>query len=81
MSHEQHFGNSIPISWISTDDLIDCRPELMEQIKALTQADVEYIAGKVGDALQETYGLAIKIVLDDFMNRAVEDQTNDERQK
>ena len=70
MSIEQYPDKSIPISWVSTHDLINCRPEHTKQINALTQADVEYIAEKVGDALQDTYRLAMEIILDDFFNES-----------
>ncbi len=69
MSQEGPHDKSIPICWVSTDDLIHCQPKLAEEIKALTPADVEYIADKVGDALQETYWLALRIVLDGFLNK------------
>jgi len=69
MSREQQPGSPIPISWVSIDDLIRCRPELSEQIKTLPAEEIEYIAEKVGDALQETYWLAMGIVLDDFLSK------------
>jgi hypothetical protein len=56
----------IPISWVSKDDLINCRPDLQERLEALDVADVDYIAEKVGDCLQETYRLAMEIVLSEY---------------
>jgi hypothetical protein len=56
----------IPISWVCKDDLLRLRPDLSEQIHALSDAEVEYIAEKVGDALQETYWQAMDIVLTEY---------------
>ena len=45
---------------------IYCRPEDKDRLAELNDSDVEYIAGKIGDALQETYWLAMGIVLPDY---------------
>src|SRR5437870_1278010 len=36
----------IPISWVHTDDLIWCRPDLAERIQALDQSEVQHLADK-----------------------------------
>jgi hypothetical protein len=58
---------AMPTNWVHKDDLLYCRPDWAEQIKALDTSEVKYIAGKVGDALQETYWMAMGIVLDDYL--------------
>ncbi len=55
-----------PISWVGKQDLLNRRPDLAEQIEALSDAEVECIGEKVGDALQETYKLALGIMLEDY---------------
>jgi hypothetical protein len=57
---------SFPISWVSKNDLFLCRPDLTERIRALDESEVEYIAEKIGDALQETYWLTMSAILDDY---------------
>jgi hypothetical protein len=57
----------IPTNWVSREDLIYCRPDDKDRLAALGDSDVEYIAGKIGDALQETYWLAMGIVLSDYL--------------
>ncbi len=57
----------VPISWVSKQDLLLCRPDLKEQVEALDGGDVGIIADKIGDALQETYWLAMNIVLADYL--------------
>lgn len=57
----------IPISWVSKEDLIYCCPDRREQLESLDDSEVEYIADKIGDALQETYKLAMEIVLADYL--------------
>jgi hypothetical protein len=59
----------IPTNWVSRDDLIYSHPDRKEQIEALEDSDIEYIAGKVGDALQETYWLAMDIVLSTYFEQ------------
>jgi hypothetical protein len=56
----------IPVSWIAKEDLRSVRPELADQIKTLSAAQMAYIADKVGDALQDTYWIAVEIVLDRY---------------
>jgi hypothetical protein len=58
---------AVPTNWVHKDDLAYCRPVLAEKIKALDTSAVTYIAGKIGDALQETYWMAMGIILDDYL--------------
>ncbi len=58
---------AVPTNWVHKDDLVYCRPDLAERIKALDGSAVTYIAGKIGDALQETYWMAMGIILDDYL--------------
>ena len=60
---------SIPVCWVSKEDLLSCRPDLSQQIVGLDTNDMASIADKLGDALQETYWLALEIVLTDFLGR------------
>ncbi len=55
-----------PVAWVSTQDLLNCRPDLADRIQALDSAAVEVIARKVGDALQASYGTALQGVLTEF---------------
>ena len=61
--NEPHY---VPISWLSREDVAHCRPEQAERIHKLDEGELEYIGEKLGDALQETYWLALEIILDDF---------------
>jgi hypothetical protein len=54
----------IPVSWLTREDLLHARPDLKDKIAALGSADLARLADKVSDALQETYLLALGIVLD-----------------
>ena len=56
-----------PISWVSKEDLISCCPELEKQIQLLDASDIANIASKVGEALQESYWLALEIVLPAYL--------------
>jgi hypothetical protein len=53
----------IPVSWVSKTDLLACRPDLADGITTLTEAQMSILAKELGDALQETYHLALEIVL------------------
>ena len=56
-----------PIAWVSREDLVNCCPELKEQIKSLDNSDIANIAYKVGDALQESYWMALEIILTGYL--------------
>jgi hypothetical protein len=62
---------SIPIIWVSREDLIHCRPDLQEQLEAMEDSDFEYIAEKIGDALQETYWLVMDTLLSTYLEDGV----------
>jgi hypothetical protein len=61
MAQERDFF--IPISWDGKQDLRNVRPKLAEQIDSLDDKAMQNIADKVGDALQETYRVALEIAL------------------
>jgi hypothetical protein len=62
----EHEHPPIPISWLSREDAAHCRPELAQRINKLDEGEIEYIGEKLGDALQDTYWLALGIILDDL---------------
>jgi len=69
---EQHEDNTpndqpFPTNWVSKEDLLYSRPELADKISQLSPSEVAHLAAKVGDALTESYWLALGVVLDDFL--------------
>jgi hypothetical protein len=69
MSEQPPIDTPIAISWLSKADLLHARPDLEKRVGELDEAEVEYLAEKLGDALQESYWLALEVVLDDYVNR------------
>jgi hypothetical protein len=69
MSEQPPIDAPIAIAWLSKADLLHARPDLEKRAGELTQAEVEYLAEKLGDALQESYWLALEVVLDDYVSR------------
>jgi len=65
-----------PIAWVSREDLVNCCPELKEQIKSLDNSDIANISDKVGDALQESYWMALEIILTGYLG--IENQEKSE---
>ena len=61
---------SFPTNSVAKEDLVYCRPDLEKQIEALTDSDIEKIASKVGEALQEEYWIALNIILAAHLNVA-----------
>ncbi len=57
----------IPTNWVTKADLAYCRPNLADKIRRLDVSDMQEIAGKVGDALQETYWIAVGVILDEYL--------------
>ena len=57
----------IPILWLGKDDILYCQPSNQAQLEKLDDADVELIAEKLGDALQELYWTALDIVLSEYL--------------
>jgi hypothetical protein len=66
----------IPTNYVSKDDLLYSRPDLREKIAALNTSDIEIIADKIGDALQETYWLAVDIILEDYLTKNTPSSNN-----
>lgn len=64
-----------PIAWVSRDDLLhvcangENRLEMEAKVQALDASEIELIGSKVGDRLQETYWMALDIVLLDYLIR------------
>jgi hypothetical protein len=56
----------IPVSWVSREDLLCCCPGLEAKIKALRPDEIEYIAGKIGDYLQETYWTVMDMLVNEY---------------
>ena len=64
MSHE---GDPIPVCWLSREDLVACRPDLADRLETLPDPELASLADRLGDALQETYWLALTIILDNLV--------------
>src|SRR5260221_14649466 len=60
-------GSYFPTNFVSKEDLLFTRPDLETKILMLSDADVANIADKVGDALQETYWIAVGVVLANYL--------------
>lgn len=73
-------ADTIPICWVSREDLITCRPDLADRLAAMHEAEWAGLANQIGDALQETYWLAIAVALDSLVQSepdAIKDLPND----
>jgi len=57
----------IAICWVSRQDFRNCRPDLRDRINALDETDMQYIADRIGDALQDTYWLAMSVMLSQYL--------------
>ncbi len=68
---------SFPTNCVAKEDLLYCRPDLEPEIEALADSDVERIADKVGEAIQDAYWMALGIVLADYLH-VPEDDDMDE---
>ena len=66
----------IPANWVSREDLLHCCPDLEERIRAMKPDEIATVADKVGDALQDTYWLAMDIVLRDYFGDDQEGDTH-----
>jgi hypothetical protein len=64
---QDSLGEYLPVVWLSKSDLLVACEEFEEEIEALDEADLLYLAKRLGDALQETYITAIPILLSDFL--------------
>ncbi len=63
----ENVPRSFPTNSVAKEDLLYCRPDLGQEIEALAESDIERIANKVGDALQENYWTALGIVLANYL--------------
>jgi hypothetical protein len=57
---------SFPVKSIEKEDLLYCRPEFAQKIENLGPHEMEYIADKMSDGLQDAYWLVMGIVLDTY---------------
>jgi len=64
------------IIWVSKEDLIDCLPDREEEILQLHDMEVAQLAGKVGDALQESYWIVLSEILDQYLRRKHSEKQN-----
>ena len=62
MSNGREF-EPVPVVWLDREDLLYCRADLRKQIDGLDDGDIACLADRLGDALQETYWLALEILL------------------
>jgi len=65
---QQNPDRPILIPWLSKNNLLNCQPERAKQIKMLARANVEYLAEKIGDGLQDCYWISVGAILDDYFN-------------
>ncbi|MEZ4671467.1 MAG: hypothetical protein R3E39_26485 [Anaerolineae bacterium] len=54
---------AVPINWITRESLALCRPDLTEQIKTLTDAEMDYLASAIGDGQENFYRITVSEVL------------------
>jgi hypothetical protein len=64
---QDSLGEYFPVVWLSKFDLLAACEEFEEEIEALDEAELTYIAKRLGDALQETYIIAIPIILEQLL--------------
>lgn len=68
-----------PITYVSKDDMKGCVPNLAKKIDALTEDDMSYIAGKMGDDyVEQLYWESMKIIVTEFLKRKEEDLEEEE---
>jgi hypothetical protein len=65
---QDSFGEYVPVAWLSKSDLLFACEEFAQEIETLDEADLVYLAKKLGDALQEVYFIAIPIILTQLFN-------------
>ncbi|MHB8629596.1 MAG: hypothetical protein ACYDBJ_24245 [Aggregatilineales bacterium] len=70
LRHEEKLLIAVPTNWVAKEDLLSVRPDLKRRIQALTENDLSAIADKVGDALSESYWIALPIILASYLGVA-----------
>lgn len=60
--------DTVPILWMNRDDLITRRPDLTPVIQTLNDDELDFIAEKVGDALEEFYWIQLNVVLSLYLD-------------
>ncbi len=58
----------IPILWLNRSDLIKRRPDLAAVIQKLGEHEVDFIASKVGEALEEFFWIQLNVVLSLYLD-------------
>ena len=53
-----------PVTHIGVEDVLSVRPDLVARLQALTDDEMSSIANDVGEALMDTYWIALETVLD-----------------
>jgi hypothetical protein len=53
-----------PVTHIGIEDVLSVRPDLVSRLQALTDGEMETIANDVGEAMMETYWIALETVLE-----------------
>ncbi len=64
---------SVPVCWVGKEDMLSCRPDLTERVADLDADDLARIADKLGDALQDSYWMALEIILTDYFGSENDD--------
>ncbi len=64
---------AFPVSQITREDLLYLRPDLKDEIAALSPSDMQRLADKIGDGLQDAYWDVVGIVLDRYFPERDED--------
>ena len=67
LRNEQRLFTAVPTNWVAKEDLLSIRPDLASQIGMLDDNDLAEIADKVGDALSESYWIALPIILASYL--------------
>lgn len=63
---------AVPIVWFTRSDLVKRRPDLATVIHKLGDHEVEFIASKVGEALEEFYWIQVNVVLSLFLDHELQ---------
>jgi hypothetical protein len=77
---EEMLFSAFPTNWVAKADLLSVRPDLKRRIQALDDDDLSTIADTVGDALTESYWIALPIILAAYLGvpEAVADEDRED---
>ncbi|MBZ0285025.1 MAG: hypothetical protein K8L97_30095 [Anaerolineae bacterium] len=62
----------IPIMWLNRSDLIQRRPDLVAVIQKLGEHEIQFLASKVGEALEEFYWIQLNVILSLFLDHELQ---------